>query len=121
MKRKALTTVMVVLTGLLTFTLLPQKAQAGHGSYQRRTVSTCGHCHRPVYAYRVISYYDSCRRPVYRWATQSHSRCGSRYRSHYSSRGSSHHGRSYYSGSYSSGRSNCRPSSGFSFSFGRHR
>lgn len=115
MKRKSLTTATLVLAGLLAFTVLPQKAQAGHESYQRRTVRSCSHCHSPVYAYRVVSYYDSCGRPAYRWVTHSHSRCGSRYRTTYRS-----HGHSNYRGSYYSRGSSCRPRIGLSFSFGRH-
>ncbi len=114
MKIKTLTTIMVVLAGLLSFTVLPQKALAGHDSYQRRIIRNCSHCHSPVYSYRVISYYDSCGRPFYRWVTQSHSRCGSRHRI------SRSYGVPYYSGSYYNRGSNCRPRRGFSFSFGRH-
>lgn len=115
MKRKTLTTLIVVLVGLLTFAALPQKAQAGHGSSLRRYHHSCNHCRRPVYAYRVIAYYNSYGHPTYRWVTQSHSGCGSRSPS-YRSYGSSHY---YYRSPsyYYRSRSSCRPSSGFHFSW----
>ena len=115
MKRKSLTIILAVLTGLLTFTALPEKAQAEHQSYQRRIASTCGHCHRPIYAYRVIDYYDSYRRPYYHWVTHSHSGCGYRSRSHHSYGSSGY----YYSSPsyYYRSRSYCSPRSRFSFSW----
>jgi hypothetical protein len=128
MKTKTITTLLAVFAGLLTFTALPQKAQAGHGHSSRRIDHNCGHCQRPVYSYRVIAYYDSCGRPFYRWVPQSHSGCGSRsqgypsygYPSHsYPSYGYRPAPRpSYGGGYYYRGEPSCRPGSRFSFSWG---
>ena len=123
MKTKTITTLLAIFAGLLTFTALPQKAQAGHGHSSRRIIHNCNHCHRPVYSYRVVSYYDSCGRPIYRWAPRLHSGCSSRsyrsgHRSYRSYRYPSYTRPRYSGGYYYRGGSSCRSGSRFSFSWG---
>ncbi len=93
----------IIAAAFAVLAFAPKQAEAGHSSC--RTVSHCGYCHKPVYAYYKVVGYDHCGRAVYGWVTNYHSNCG---------RGSSHYHRSYDYHDRGS-------SYGFSFRFGSPR